>query len=96
MRINYVGELTGAASALLNRFGNLAYAFGIAGLQNYGLINNPYLSAYLSPGREGLGRHHLVQRRLAGRDRQRGLQRHPRGREQIINQTNGAVDMDAR
>src|ERR1700752_40426 len=40
MRINYVSELQGAASGLLNRFGNTVYAFGLAGLQNYGLLNN--------------------------------------------------------
>ena len=68
----------GAASGLLNRFGNLAYAFGIAGLQNYGIINNPYLSAYLPPAMKACGRHDLVQRWFAGRDRERGLQRHPR------------------
>lgn len=49
MRINYVGDINRAAASLLNRFGNLTYAFGIQGLQNYGLLNNPYLSAYISP-----------------------------------------------
>jgi hypothetical protein len=55
MKINYVSELTAAAGDLLNRFGNLAYAFGISGLQNYGIINNPYLSAYIAPALKAWG-----------------------------------------
>ena len=56
MRINYVGELTGAASGLLNRFGNLGYAFGISrAAELWNLINNPYLSAYLSPAIKAWG-----------------------------------------
>lgn len=55
MRINYVGELNRAAAELLNRYGNLAYAFGITGLQNYGIINNPYLSAYITPATKAWG-----------------------------------------
>lgn len=55
MRINYVGDLGRASAMLLNRFGNLSYAFGVANLQNYGLLNNPYLSAYISPAVKAWG-----------------------------------------
>jgi hypothetical protein len=55
MRINYVGDLGRAAGTMLNRFGNLTYAFGVAGLQNYGLLNNPYLSSYLTPAVKAWG-----------------------------------------
>ena len=55
MKINYVGDVTRAAVSLLNRFGNLGYAFGISGLQNYGLINNPYLSSYITPAVKAWG-----------------------------------------
>ena len=55
MRINYVGDLQKAAASMLNRFGNLSYAFGIAGLQNYGVINNPFLSSYLTPAVKAWG-----------------------------------------
>lgn len=55
MKINYVSELTGSAALMLNTFGNLSYAFGVAGLQNYGIINNPYLSAYISPTTKAWG-----------------------------------------
>lgn len=55
MRINYVGDLGRAAATMLNRFGNLSYAFGISGLQNYGIINNPYLSSFLTPAVKAWG-----------------------------------------
>lgn len=55
LKINYVSELTASAGLLLNTFGNLAYAFGIGGLQNYGIINNPYLSAYIAPALKAWG-----------------------------------------
>lgn len=55
MKINYVSELNSAAGYILNQFGNLSYAFGISGLQNYGIINNPYLSAYISPALKAWG-----------------------------------------
>lgn len=54
-KINYVSELNVAATAILNRFQNLAYAFGITGLQNYGILNNPYLSAALTPAIKAAG-----------------------------------------
>ena len=54
-KINYVSELGVSAADLLNRYQNLSYAFGIAGLQNYGIINNPYLAAYLTPATKAAG-----------------------------------------
>lgn len=95
MRINYVGELTGAASSLLNRFGNLAYAFGIVGLQNYGLINNPYLSAYLSPAIKAWGGTTWFNNGSPAATANEVYNDFLAVVEQIINQTNGAVDMDS-
>jgi hypothetical protein len=54
-KINYVSELNISAADLLNRYQNLSYAFGVTGLQNYGIINNPYLSAYLTPATKAAG-----------------------------------------
>jgi hypothetical protein len=95
MRINYVGELTGAASGLLNRFGNLAYAFGIVGLQNYGLLNNPFLSAYLSPALKAWGGTTWFNNGSPAATANEVYNDILAVVEQIINQTNGAVDMDA-
>lgn len=95
MRINYVGELTTAASGLLNRFGNLAYAFGIVGLQNYGLINNPYLSAYLSPAVKAWGGTTWFNNGSPAATANEVYNDILAVMEQIISQTNGTVEMDA-
>src|ERR1017187_10946789 len=49
-RINYVSEIDKSAATMLNKFQNLTYFFGVAGLQNYGLLNDPSLTANLTPG----------------------------------------------
>jgi hypothetical protein len=94
MRINYVGELTGAASGLLNRFGNLVYAFGLSGLQNYGILNNPYLSAYLSPAIKAWGGTSWFNAGSPAATANEVYNDFLAVVEQIISQTNGAVEMD--
>jgi|WetSurMetagenome_2_1015567.scaffolds.fasta_scaffold00813_11 hypothetical protein len=54
-KINWVSELGLAAADLLNRYQNLTYAYGVQDLQNYGLLNNPYLSASLTPALKAWG-----------------------------------------
>ena len=54
-KINWIGELGMAAADLLNRYQNLTYAYGVAGLQNYGILNNPFLSANLTPATKAWG-----------------------------------------
>lgn len=95
MRINYVGEVQGAASSMLNRFGNLSYAFGIVGLQNYGLLNNPYLSAYLSPAVKAWGGTTWFNNGSPAATANEVYNDFIAVIEQIISQTNGAVDKDA-
>lgn len=95
MRINYVGELTSAASALLNRFANSAYAFGIVNLQNYGIINNPYLSAYLTPAIKAWGGTTWFNNGSPAATANEVYNDILAVVEQIISQTNGAVEMDA-
>ena len=48
-KLNYVSEVERSAATIFNKFQNLSYFFGQGGLQNYGLINNPWLSAPLTP-----------------------------------------------
>ena len=55
MKINYVGDLGRSAANILNRYGNLTYAFGVQNLQNYGLLNNPFLSSYITPAVKAWG-----------------------------------------
>jgi len=54
-KINWVSELGLAAADLLNRFQNLTYAYGVQGLQNYGILNSPYISAALTPATKAWG-----------------------------------------
>lgn len=54
-RIGWVSELDGSAAQALNRFANLTYFFGVTGLQNYGVFNDPNLSASLTPATKAAG-----------------------------------------
>ena len=54
-KISLISELGLASALLLNTYQNLTYAFGVANLQNYGIINNPFLSAFLTPATKAAG-----------------------------------------
>jgi len=54
-RINWVAELDYSAATMLNKFSNLTYFFGVQGLQNYGLLNDPHLNASLTPATKAYG-----------------------------------------
>lgn len=48
-RIGWAAELNVSSALALNKFQNKSYFFGIEGLQNYGLLNDPSLSAPITP-----------------------------------------------
>lgn len=48
--IDWASRLNIASAIVLDKFQNNAYFFGVAGLQNYGLLNDPNLSAPIAPG----------------------------------------------
>lgn len=48
-RLAWTAELNQASILTLNKFQNKSYFFGIAGLENYGLLNDPALSAPITP-----------------------------------------------
>lgn len=54
-RIGYAAELNVASALTLNKFQNKSYFYGIAGLQNYGLLNDPSLPASITPNATGTG-----------------------------------------
>jgi hypothetical protein len=54
-KVNYVAEANVAAASGLSRFQNKTYFYGVAGLQNYGLLNDPALPASLTPGTKAAG-----------------------------------------
>lgn len=47
--LNWVAEKQTSAAKTLNKFQDLTYHFGVAGLQNYGLLNDPALSPAITP-----------------------------------------------
>lgn len=48
-RIDWANRVNIASALTLNKYQNKTYFFGVAGLQNYGLLNDPALSAAISP-----------------------------------------------
>ncbi|MHC5174341.1 DUF2184 domain-containing protein [Serratia rhizosphaerae] len=48
-RIGWATELNVASALVLNKFQNKSYFLGIEGLENYGLLNDPSLSAPITP-----------------------------------------------
>lgn len=54
-RVNWVGEVDKSGTTVLARFLNTSYFTGIQGLQNYGLLNDPGLSAALTPATKAYG-----------------------------------------
>lgn len=54
-RIGYAAELNVASALVLNKFQNKSYFFGIDGLMNYGLLNDPSLTASITANATGTG-----------------------------------------
>ena len=54
-KIDWANRLNIASVLTLNKFQNKTYFFGVAGLQNYGLLNDPSLSATLTPTTKAAG-----------------------------------------
>lgn len=48
-KIDYAARLNIASAVTLNKFQNKTYIFGVSGLQNYGMLNDPALPADLTP-----------------------------------------------
>jgi hypothetical protein len=54
-RINWVSEIDQAAATIMNKFSNLTYFYGVNSLENYGLVNDPQLTASLTPAVKAAG-----------------------------------------
>jgi hypothetical protein len=54
-RIGWAAEQNISSALTLNKFQNKSYFFGIAGLENFGLLNDPDLSAPITPEATGKG-----------------------------------------
>ena len=54
-KIDWASRLNIASVMVLDKFQNNSYFFGIGGLQNYGLLNDPALPAAIAPGTKVAG-----------------------------------------
>lgn len=54
-KIDWASRVNIASVLTLNKFQNKSYLFGVAGLQNYGMTNDPALSAPLTPSTKAAG-----------------------------------------
>lgn len=54
-RVNWVSEVDKAGTTVMARFLNTSYFYGILGLQNYGWLNDPNLSAAITPATKAYG-----------------------------------------
>lgn len=54
-KIGWAAQLNVASAMVLDKFQNKTYFFGVANLQNYGILNDPSLSAALQPGAKVFG-----------------------------------------
>lgn len=54
-KIDYAANLNVASALIMDKFMNKTYFFGISGLQNYGLLNDPALPAPIAPAATGTG-----------------------------------------
>ncbi len=59
-KINWLNELNAAAAWAINRFQNQSYFFGIQNLQNYGFLNDPNLTAAITPSPKAYGNNQWV------------------------------------
>jgi hypothetical protein len=54
-RVNLVSTLQKAAADWLKRYSNYVYFYGVQGLQNYGILNDPSLPASITPSTKSAG-----------------------------------------
>ena len=54
-QLNYAADLNTTSALTLAKFQNRTYFFGVSGLQNYGLLNDPSLTAPISPATKAAG-----------------------------------------
>lgn len=84
-KIDWASRLNMASVLTLNKYQNQTYFFGVDGLQNYGLLNDPALSAPISP---------LAAWSLAGTDGAAVYEDIRRMFVQLQTQMNGTIDQD--
>lgn len=93
-RIAWVAELDRSAITVLNKFQNLSYFFGIGGLINYGLFNDPNLAAMLTPAPKANGGNTWFVNGSPNATANEVYNDIVTMYEQLVNQAGGVVDID--
>jgi hypothetical protein len=89
-RIDWASRLNIASALIMNKFQNKTYLFGVAGLQNYGLLNDPSLSTPISPIAKAAGG--FLWTNATANEIYQDIENLW---TQLVKQTNGAVEMDS-
>ena len=98
-KIDYASRMNIASANVLNKFQNDSYFYGINGLQNYGLLNDPALSAAITPGAKAFNSGASGPWITNGATTATANEIYSDIQSlwyQLVNQTNGLVDMDAK
>lgn len=90
-RIDWANRLNIASILTLNKFQNKTYFFGVSGLQNYGLLNDPSLSAAITPTTKTAGTTHwsVATAQEINTDIQKLY-------KQLQSQANGLIELDTK
>lgn len=84
-QVDWAGEQNIASALILKKFQNKSYFFGISGLQNYGLLNDPSLYAAIAP---------TAAWNLAGTSAETVYEDIRRMYVALVGQADGVVEMD--
>jgi len=95
-KINWQGEIDKAANTIMAKFLNLVYFFGVNNLQNYGLINDPNLTASLTPSTKAAGGVTWFVNGVPNATANEVYNDVLALFQQVVNQTAGLVSMDER
>lgn len=93
-KVNWQAEIDKAANTIMAKFLNLVYFFGINNLQNYGLLNDPNLTASITPGVKAAGGVTWFTNGIANATANEVYNDILAVFQQVVNQTAGLVSMD--
>lgn len=90
-KIDWASRLNIASASVLGKFQNDTYFYGVSGLENYGILNDPYLSAAITPITKAAGGTGwaVATANEVFSDFQKLF-------SQLVTQTNGLIQTDAR
>lgn len=95
-RVNWVQELDAAAAMIMDKFQNLSYFYGIDGLENYGALNDPNLSAAITPSPKAYGGTQWIVNGVVKATPNEVYTDIQSLYSQLVSQTNGLIDQETK